>query len=242
MRRTTTVLFDLDNTLIPFLPPLNAWANTFAKHADPRNERAIAKDLIDATLDGPEDPERGLEHVAGRWGLNGTTRHATEEAWAAYEDALAPYTGVCGLLATLTQRGAKLGIVTDAPRERAWHRLNKTNLAGAFHVIVTRDDTPDGKQGPEPFRQALRVLDAQPHEAVMIGDWPAYDAAWPRRLGMKPILAGWGFEPDASPTTSPPLELPTAGAPSEIPSMITEPPAKPPRERAASPQAALTAF
>lgn len=240
--RRTTVLFDLDNTLIPFMPPLTAWARAFARHAQTEHEDEIAKALIEGTLDGPEDPERGLERVAEAWGLNGATRQATEQAWDAYEDALAPYTGVCGLLATLQQRGIKLGIVTDAPRERAWHRLNQTNLARAFHVIVTRDDTPSGKQGPEPFEQALRVLDVPPHEAVMIGDWPAYDAVWPRRLGMQAILAGWGFEPDESPSPTEEVSIPKAGTPSEVPSMITEAPHRRPRASTASPQAALTAF
>ncbi len=241
MRRTTTVLFDLDNTLIPFMPPIKAWAHTFAHHADPHHESAIAQDLIDATLNEVEDPERGLEHVAEAWGLNGATRHATEEAWQAYEAALEPYTGICGLLATLQQQGAKLGIITDAPRERAWHRLTQTNLAQAFQIIITRDDTPKGKQGPEPFQQALRILDVEPHEAVMIGDWPAYDAAWPRRLGMQAILAGWGFEPDHAPNPSKPLNIPTAGTPSEIPSMITQTPPRPKRTTSKL-QASLTAF
>lgn len=220
---TAAVLFDLDNTLIPFLDPLNAWARTWAAHAAPERENAVAQALVDATLDGREDPERGLSRVAGRFGLHERAREATEAAWTAYEDAVRPYRGVCGLLAECRRRGWTLGVVTDAPRERAWHRLRATELAGAFQVIVTRDDTPDGKAGPEPFRQALDAIDVEPGNAAMVGDWPAYDVKWPRRLGMRAVLAGWGQSDDDPRAKASAPACPVAGTPSEVPGILAEP-------------------
>lgn len=218
--RLDCVLFDLDNTLIPFMRPLKAWAHAWAQKAAPDDAETVADELIHATLDDGEDPERGIQRMAQRLDLNGATQDATEHAWDAYEDAIAPYPGVCGLLATLKREGLALGIVTDAPRERAWHRLTSTQLAHAFQVIVTRDDTPDGKQGPEPYQQALSVLDASPRSATMIGDWPKYDVRWPRRLGMQAILARWGYDPHDPRSDGEAPACPVATAPSEIPDML----------------------
>lgn len=237
------VLFDLDNTLIPFMAPLRAWATAWAGTAAPDDAPAVADALVQATLDGEEDPARGLERVPERFDLAGDPDEATARAWSAYEDALAPYPGVCGLLADLVRRDVSLGIVTDAPRERAMHRLTGTGLAHAFEVIVTRDETPKGKQGPEPFELALSVLEHAPRRAVMIGDWPAYDVEWPHRLGMRAVLAGWGIDPTDPRARVDELPCPIAGAPSEVPGILFD--TRPARRVAGSRakgQAAITAF
>lgn len=224
MRETVSaVLFDLDNTLIDFLEPLNAWAEAWAARAAPDRSEAVAEALVAATLDGPEDPERGLARVTERFGISDRACSATEHAWTAYEEALTPYPGVCGLLAECRRRGWRLGVVTDAPRERAWHRLNGTGLAAAFRTIVTRDDTPRGKAGPEPFHQALDALEVAPSEAAMVGDWPAYDVRWPRRLGMRAVLAGWGQDEDDPRAKAEAPACPIAGSPSEVPGILEEP-------------------
>lgn len=238
------VLFDLDNTLVPFLDPLDAWAAAWARAAAAPDRVDEVKDaLMAATLDGPEDPDRAVARVTDRFDLAGPVEHADAVAEKAYRDALSPYPGVCGVIAEIKRRGLALGVVTDAPRARAMHRLTATDLVHAFDVIVTRDDTPDGKQGPEPFETALSVLGHRPERAVMIGDWPAYDVAWPRRLGMRAVLAGWGADPDDPRTGTGAPPCPVAGSPSEITTILFETPARArARARTAGGQAALTAF
>lgn len=235
------VLFDLDNTLLPFMQPLQAWAQTWAQYAAPDRQETIASELVHATLDEGEDPESGIRKVARTHQLGDKVEDASRRAKQAYDAALGPYPGVCGLLATLKRGGLDLGVVTDAPRERAWHRLTSTELASAFRVIVTRDDTPRGKQGPEPFQQALSVLDTQPGRAAMIGDWPAYDVRWPRRLGMRAILATWGQDPDDPRSDGKAPACPVATAPSEVPDLLDDGAGRGgPRQRIQ--QAALTTF
>lgn len=235
------VLFDLDNTLLPFMQPLQAWARTWARTAAPGREDEVARELVQATLEHKEDPVNGIEEVTVRNDLPGDLQEADEKAHEAYDDALAPYPGVCELLATLQREGYTLGVVTDAPRDRAMHRLESTELCPVFRVIVTRDDTPRGKQGPEPFQQALSVLGARPEKAAMVGDWPAYDVRWPRRLGMRAILAAWDQDPEDPRSQEHAPPCPVASAPSEVPDLLDDGPVKGPTVRG-SRQAALTAF
>lgn len=248
MRRLPeTVLFDLDNTLVPFLEPLRCWADAWARRAaGPDRRGLVADELVAATLDGPEDPLRGVEHVAERFELAVPPEEACEVAERAYREAVEPYPGVCGMLGDLWRADVTLGLVTDAPRDRALVRIDATGLTNVFDVIVTRDETPDGKQGPEPFELALSVLDGTPERSAMIGDWPAFDVAWPKRMGMQAILAGWGIDPDdpRSHGGSPPC--PIAGHPSEVPDLLAENartrPSPTPRRIQTTKQAALTSY
>lgn len=191
--RLEAVCFDLDNTLIPFFDPLRTWTNAWAQHAVLPCERSdVAEALIHHTLDGPEDRARAIQRVSERWRVNGARQPATERAEQAYRTALAPYPGIVHQLDELERSGYSLAVVTDAPRGRAIERLEATGLARRFETIITLDDTPRGKRGPEPFELALDRLGLPAHEVGMVGDWPVYDVRWPKRLGMRTVLARWG--------------------------------------------------
>lgn len=188
------VLFDLDNTLIPFLQPLRRWAEAWAETAQPEDPDPVREALLDVTLEETEDPERAIRVVTDRFELEGTADRASEAARQTYWRELAPYPGVRGSLARLRRKEVPLAVVTDAPRKRAAIRLAATQLTRFFEVVVTRDDTPhgNGKASPRPFQIALDELETGPEHAVMVGDWPAFDIRWPNRLGMRTVLAQWG--------------------------------------------------
>lgn len=186
------VLFDLDNTLIPFLGPLRRWARAWARAARPEEPDPVCEALLDITLDETEDPERAVRVVADAFDLLDEAEHASQQAQQVYWRALVPYPGVRAMLAQLARANTPMGIVTDAPRKRAATRLSATQLTRFFDVVVTRDDSEQGKQSPRPFWTALDELDVGPLHAVMVGDWPAFDIRWPNRIGMRSVLAGWG--------------------------------------------------
>lgn len=224
------VLFDLDNTLIPFLGPLRSWARTFAEHAVAKPARGALTDaLVSATLDDGEDPQGALAQVADRWGLEHRVEVAASRASVAYRRAIAPYEGIEAAIERLRAQGLELAVVTDAPRERAFERLGITGLGTQFRAIVTREESPQGKKGPEPFQLALSVLDQRPATAAMVGDWPRYDIRWPKRLGIRTILAGWGAQ-DADDLS--PAERPWAIAdrPDELVDLLDLSPHRPTRE------------
>jgi len=118
----------------------------------------------------------------------------------ARDSALVPYPHVHLTLHQLLQRGIKLAVVTDAPREPAWLRLVYLNLHYVFDEVVTFEDTGLRKPDPGPFRAALDRLGVPPEEALMVGDWPARDMAGASRLGMTTVFAHYGYSwsPDRS--------------------------------------------
>ena len=48
------------------------------------------------------------------------------------------------------------------------------------------------KPSAKPFKMALDVLNVEPEEALMIGDWPERDVVGAKQIGMKTIFARYG--------------------------------------------------
>lgn len=193
------VLFDLDNTLIDFMRMKKISC-----------EAAISA-MIDAGLEMDKDEAykalfalygvHGIEHqeifqkflrkVNGRIDYKILSRgiNAYRKMQVGY---LEPYPHVRGTLLALKAKGLKLGIVSDAPRLKAWMRITELGLSDFFDVVVTLDDTGVRKPGRMPFSAALRVLGARPREILFVGDNPARDIEGARKAGMKTCLAKYG--------------------------------------------------
>jgi putative hydrolase of the HAD superfamily len=110
----------------------------------------------------------------------------------ARESALVLYPHAQMTLLELVKRGVKLGVVSDAPRIQVWMRLCALGLQHVFDAVVTFEDTGERKPAPAPFREVLRRLGVDPHEALMIGDWAERDVVGAKSLGMTTVFARYG--------------------------------------------------
>jgi putative hydrolase of the HAD superfamily len=84
----------------------------------------------------------------------------------------------------------KVGVITDAPRLKAWQRLNLMGMDKLFDVVIAYEDTGKRKPDEMPFRVALKKLSVKPEEAVMVGDWYERDVEGAKKVGMKAVLVG----------------------------------------------------
>lgn len=195
------VLFDLDNTLIDFL--------TFKKET----AKAAAKAMVAEGFPLSEVEtygkifsvydEKGIEHqktfhdVIKPLGLEiNKAERIQQAAIVAYLkrkfEVLQPYPMVRPTLARLREKGLKLGIVTDAPRNKAWQRLVLCNLADEFDPVVTHDDTLEFKPHPSPFQLAQSRLGLMPGACLFVGDNPERDIRGAKEAGMLTCLAKYG--------------------------------------------------
>jgi putative hydrolase of the HAD superfamily len=110
----------------------------------------------------------------------------------AREAALQPYPHVKMTITELIRRGLKLAVLSDAPRREAWLRLCQLGLHHEFDVVVTYEDTGFRKPAREPFERVLHDLNVQPHEAIMLGDWPERDVAGAKSVGLWTVWAKYG--------------------------------------------------
>lgn len=202
------ILFDLDNTLVDLI---------YVKRAA---SAACARAMIAAGADlGLEPPEAGsllFEHYMDH-GIESDTafesflrrnlRNKMSLSQSAFDRTLAaginaylrtkdtlmvPYPGVTRALLQLVRRGYRLGVVTDAPRLKAWQRLWAVSLADFFEVVVTRMEHNPAKPDAAPFRAALEALALPPHKVAMVGDWTERDVIGGNRLGLFTVHARYG--------------------------------------------------
>jgi FMN phosphatase YigB (HAD superfamily) len=122
--------------------------------------------------------------------------HVPDEALASVvetlEDACLPsvelVSGAHECLRRLTEMGCRLGVVSSAGFppfvERA---LEMLGLRTYFSEVVTSAQEGIYKSDPEIFRRAVTRLDAQPSEAVHVGDHAIYDVTAARRAGLSTI-------------------------------------------------------
>ena len=199
------ILFDLDNTLIDFIGMKKISC------------QAAISAMIDAGLQMDADKAydrlfklydvHGIEHqqifqkflveVHGKIDYKILSRGiaAYRKMQAGY---LEPFPRVRSTLIALREDGLKLGIVSDAPRLRAWLRLAEMGLTDFFDVVVTLDDTGQLKPSALPFNAALENLKLSPKEVLFVGDNPERDILGAKDMGMITALAKYGqVFPDA---------------------------------------------
>jgi putative hydrolase of the HAD superfamily len=195
----TAVIFDLDNTLIDFLK--------MKKHSC----SAAVGAMIGAGL--KVDHDKGLKVLFGLYDKYGLEEKTIFQKFlkkvigkvdykilangiVAYRRVrtgfLEAYPNVDYVLLKLKGRGIKLGIVTDAPKLKAWVRLASIKLSNFFDVVVTFEDTKQLKPSKLPFKAALKKLKLKPQECLMVGDWPERDIKGAKAIGMRTCFAKYG--------------------------------------------------
>ncbi len=201
------VLVDLDNTLLDFMRMKRMASDAAARamiragadfdfDAEEAGDILFGKYLED--IEGDKVFEDFLrEHHRQKLSLS---QHLLDKITAAavnaYLDAkrlhLEPYPTVRRTLVELTRRGLKMGIVTDAPRFKAYQRLDSTGLTDFFDFVLTVTDHGSTKETARPFREALDVLQLPPQAVLMVGDWPDRDIRGAHAVGMRTAFAQYG--------------------------------------------------
>jgi putative hydrolase of the HAD superfamily len=92
-------------------------------------------------------------------------------------------------LATLRERGYRLGLLSNTWWAAAWHNadLAAHGLGGFLDELVYTSDLPHSKPHPFVFREVSSRLGVVPEACVMIGDRQIDDVAGARAVGMRAI-------------------------------------------------------
>lgn len=173
--RFTSVLFDLDGTLLNTIPDLTDGVNgmrlemglpplrqdIISTYVGKGSEVLVRRALQDRLQpDEPLDPQRlsqGMELFYQYYHtVNG--------------DKTVIYEGVLEGLKAFREQGAKMAVVTNKPHEFTEPLLVRTGLAGFFEHAVSGDTCERKKPDPMPLQHACRLLNARPESTLMIGD------------------------------------------------------------------------
>ncbi|HJN56756.1 MAG: TIGR02253 family HAD-type hydrolase [Candidatus Woesearchaeota archaeon] len=193
------VIFDLDNTLVDFMKMKNlsceaaidAMIGAGLKVEHEKAIKALFKLYDKYGLEEKAIFQKFLKKVTGKIDYK-----ILASAIVAYRRVrtgfLEPYPNVDYILLKLKDKGIKIGIVTDAPKLKAWIRLASIKLSNYFDVVVTFEDTKQHKPSKLPFLAALKKLDLKAEQCLMVGDWPERDIKGANDIGMKTCFARYG--------------------------------------------------
>lgn len=194
----TTILFDLDGTLIDTNDLIiESFLHTLGKYYPDQYKREDVLPFIGPSLKetfGEIDGDRVEEMI----------RVYREFNIAHHDELVEEFDGVNETVAILKEKGFKLGIVTTKKLDIVQKGLDLTGLAPFFEVIVAFDDVSKLKPAAEPVLMALEQLNSTPAEAIMVGD-NYHDILAGKNAGTKSAGVAWSakgrahleeFEPD----------------------------------------------
>lgn len=187
------ILFDLDNTLIDFLRMKIKAIEAAVQALKKEGIKTTTKELTDFYFKNGIESNTAFTNFLKSKGKY--TKKAVAAAVEAYlqekENFLEPYPEVIPTLTEL-KKGYRLGILTDAPEQKALYRLSRMGLTEFFEIIVTFEDSGARKPSPLPFEKAIALLKLSPSEILFVGDSPSRDIKGAKETGMRTALARYG--------------------------------------------------
>jgi len=187
MTRITTVLFDLDGTLIDSIRLIiDSYHHTLAAHGiPPRTDEewlaGIGTPLTVQFSDWAHDPGTLQAMVA-------TYR---EYNLAHHDSRVTAYPGVVAMVHALRAREVRLGLVTSKNTPGARRGLRLIGIEETMEVIVGADDVRHPKPHPEPIHLAMDRLGVAAESTIYVGD-SLHDMRSGRAAGVRTGAVLWG--------------------------------------------------
>ncbi len=187
MAPITTVLFDLDGTLIDSIRLIiDSYHHTLATHGlPPRSDdewlAGIGTPLTVQFSQWAKNPERMVELVA-------TYR---EYNLAHHDSRVSAYPGVVEVIHLLKKRELRLGVVTSKNVAGARRGLRLIGIEETMEVVVGADDVQNPKPHPEPIHLAMDRLGVTAESTIYVGD-SLHDMHSGRAAGVRTGAVLWG--------------------------------------------------
>lgn len=187
MPRYTTVLFDLDGTLIDSIGLIvDSFHHTFAHFGLPRQSDGEWLAGIGTPLRAAFAP-----HARDDAEIAAMIAVYREHNIAHHDARVRAYPGVPVAVRALAARGIRLGVVTSKNRQGTLRGLRAAGLVDAIEVLVCADDVTHAKPHREPVDRAVALLGADPRATLFVGD-SLHDMHAGRAAEVRTGAALWG--------------------------------------------------
>lgn len=180
MKKYTTILFDLDGTLID----TNELIIRTFQYIFPDKSRDDVLQYLGPTLrqtfsqTHPDQVDEMIEKYVS-WNLS----H--------HDELVEPFPYLTETLAYLQQQGIKLAIVTSKLKKSAMKGIELFNLTSYFDELLFLDDVTEAKPHPEQLLLAMKRLGVEDKSQVlMVGD-NASDIQAGHAAGVDTVLVAW---------------------------------------------------
>lgn len=193
MSKYTTIIFDLDGTLMNTLDDLTISTN----HA--LSQMGFTTRTIDEvrqflgngvrTLIEMALPEKTTEDTIERT-ISSFLQHYTSHC----KDHSRPYDGILELLSSLKKMGVKMAIVSNKPDVEV-KKLNAEHFAEFIDIALGENEKSGIPRKPSPAMvyEAINQLGAEPEKSLYVGDSDV-DILTARNAGIDCLSVTWGFK------------------------------------------------
>ncbi|MBR4832087.1 MAG: HAD family hydrolase [Butyrivibrio sp.] len=190
MNKITTIIFDMDGTVLNTLTDLTVSMNHvmsrfgFTTHTEDEYRRAFGN---------------GVKHALRVTVPEGTTDETVDKMFPLFKehydahclDKTGPYDGILPLMKELKKRGYKMAIVSNKI-DSAVKELNRKFFSEEIEVAIGEKDGIRRKPAPDTVFEALKELKSTQEEAVYVGD-SEVDFETAKNSGLPCISVLWGF-------------------------------------------------
>jgi phosphoglycolate phosphatase len=191
-RNWTSVLFDLDGTILDSAPGIiQSLVDTFTHLGLPVPAREELMSYVGPPLLDSFRNFAGLSEVAAQDALQIYRKDFRKDG--AFDSAVFP--GIIGLLESLTDAGIPLAVATSKPEEQANRILEHFNLRRFFAVVAGASEDETRATKAAIVGHALAELREAGHDtsmSVMVGD-RVYDVEGAAACDVPSIIVEWGY-------------------------------------------------
>lgn len=189
MKKINTFLFDLDGTLVNSVADIATGVNLLRQKFGLRflSHEEIASKVGDGVgqLVKRSLPEGVFSEEHVEMFLRFYDEHLCEKTYI--------YPGILDFLKLHSSH--QMAVVTNKPTDPSCRLLEKLAIRDYFAAVLGPDCCATKKPDPGPVLEALRILDARPESAVMIGDHHT-DLRAGRGAGVNTCFCAWGIGED----------------------------------------------
>jgi putative hydrolase of the HAD superfamily len=111
--------------------------------------------------------------------------------WDTWSSRSKVFPDVIPTLKALKRCGYVVGLITNTDGEPGLKRgrINRDGILNLFDVvIIAGDDTEQVKPSPQPFLEALKIINIKGNEAIYVGDKPGSDIPGAKAVGMCTVI------------------------------------------------------
>ncbi|KMN77363.1 phosphoglycolate phosphatase [Chromobacterium sp. LK11] len=189
------VLFDLDGTLADTARDLGAALNRLlAEEGLPLQPYAAVRPIASHGARGLVSLGFGIDREHPRF--EEYRLRFLDHYEHSFADETVLFDGVNGLIQGLMDKGLTWGIITNKPMRFTDRLVPSLPFIAAPAVTVSGDTVGVPKPDPRPMRYAAERIGIAPEHCLYVGD-AERDIAAGRSVGMKTVLANWGYIADS---------------------------------------------
>ncbi|QTH42115.1 pyrophosphatase PpaX [Cohnella sp. LGH] len=186
--KITTVLFDLDGTIIDTNELIiQSFMHALIGHVP----ASFGREHIIPSMGEPLSVQ--MKHFTGREDVATLVGAYRDYNLLKHDEMVSLFPGVKETIEQLHRQGIRLGVVTTKMRETTLRALKLLEIYSYMDTIVTLDDVDNAKPHPEPVAKAVAALGAEASKTLMVGD-SSVDIVSALRAGAVPVGVAWSLK------------------------------------------------